>query len=239
VSHAFGNNPPGREKTPDTAQEAETVQETEVFPRPERDGTDNSASPDHVHDSLMPWILQRETRSSRAGVAVVAAGLVIVLCAYGLLESAVRAIGQPPWLIDPHTAAQRIVALPEGVPPLLLGAMGGVVFMAGLFFFLSAVLPGRKARHILQDSRTGVVVDDEIIAAALARRARLAANVTPEQVMVIVSRHQAVVNVRPTSGVPVSHDVVFTAVQDELARMALSPLPDLRVNLATSGVVGA
>ncbi|WP_461165291.1 hypothetical protein [Arthrobacter sp. R4-81] len=187
----------------------------------------------------MPWILQRETQSSRAGVAVIAGVLVIILCVYALLEAAVRAIGQPPWLIDPQTAAHRIVALPEGMPPLLLGVTGGVVFMAGLFFFLSAVLPGRKARHILQDPRAGVLVDDEIIAAALARRARLAANVTPEQVMVVVSRYQAVVNVRPTSGVPVRHDDVLAAVQDELTRMAPSPMPDVRVNLATSGVVGA
>jgi hypothetical protein len=187
----------------------------------------------------MSRILQRETRSSRAGPAVIAAILVIILSAYGLLEAAVRAIGQPPWLIDPQTAAERIVALPEGIPPLLLGVSGGVVFMVGLFFFLNAVLPGRKARHLLYDPRAGVVVDDEIIAAALARRARLAANVTQEQVMVVVSRHLAVVNVRPTSGVPVRYEDVLAAVQDELDQMAPSPMPSVRVNLATSGVVGA
>lgn len=231
MSHAYGNNP-GDTQTPAAAQD------TEVIARPDGEWQDQDR-PDGLPGPLMPWILQRETQSSRAGVAVVAGVLVIVLCAYALLEAAVRAIGQPPWLIDPQTAAQRIVALPEGIPPLLLGVTGGVVFMAGLFFFLSAVLPGRKARHILQDPRAGVLVDDEIIAAALARRARLAANVTPEQVMVVVSRHQAVVNVRPTSGVPVRHDDVLAAVQDELTRMAPSPMPDVRVNLATSGVVGA
>jgi hypothetical protein len=230
VSHAYGKNP-GEAQTPATAQD------TEVIATPA--GEQEEGGKDYLSGSLMPWILQRETQSSRAGVAVIAGVLVIILCAYALLEAAVRAIGQPPWLIDPETAAQRIVALPEGIPPLLLGVTGGVVFMAGLFFFLSAVLPGRKARHILQDPRAGVLVDDEIIAAALARRARLAANVTPEQVMVVVSRYQAVVNVRPTSGVPVRHDDVLAAVQDELTHMAPSPMPEVRVNLATSGVVGA
>ena len=115
--------------------------------------------------------------------------------------------------MDPLTAAERVVALPAGVPPLLLGVTGAVVTMAGLFFFLNAVLPGRRARHVLPDRRAAVVVDDEVIASALARRARVAANVSQEQVMVIVSRQQVEVNVRPTSGVPLSPDAVLAAVQ--------------------------
>ncbi|WP_426999063.1 hypothetical protein [Pseudarthrobacter sp. N5] len=187
----------------------------------------------------MRRILHRETHSSRAGAAGIAAVLVIIFSAYALLESAVRAIGQPAWLIDPQTAAERITALPNGISPLLLGVIGAVLAMAGLFFFLHAILPGKRARHLLGGQRAAVVVDDEVIASALARRARLAANVTPEQVMVVVSQRQAVVNVRPTSGVPVSENAVLAAVQDELNQMAPSPLPAVHVNLATSGVIGA
>jgi Family of unknown function (DUF6286) len=186
----------------------------------------------------MRRILVREMRSSRAVPAIVAAVLVSVLCGYALLETAVRAIGQPPWIVDPETAAEQITALPSGVPPLLLGALGAVVGMVGLFFFLAAVLPGRRARHLLQDRRAAVVVDDEVIASALARRARLAANVTQEQVMVTVSKSHVVVNVRPTSGVPLSAETVLAAVQDELGEMAPAPVLDVRVNLATAGVIG-
>ncbi len=187
----------------------------------------------------MEWILKRETRSSRAAAAVIAAVLVIALCGYALLETAVRAVGQPPWLVNPETAAEQVVALPAGVPPLLLGALGAVLIMVGLFFFLSAVLPGRRARHLLRDRRAAVVVDDEVIASALARRARLAANVTQEQVMVIVSQSHVLVNVRPTSGVPLSPDAVQAAVQDELREMGPSPMPDVRINVASAGVIGA
>ena len=187
----------------------------------------------------MRRILDRETRSSRAGVSGIAAVLVVLLCGYGLLEAAVRAIGQPPWLIDPETAAERIIALPQGIPPLLLGVIGAVTAMVGLFFFLNAVLPGRRARHLLPDPRAGVVVDDEVIASALARRARLAANVTPEQVMVVVSQRQVTVSVRPTSGVPVSENAVLASVLEELREMAPAPMPEVRVSVATSGVIGA
>ncbi|MDQ0238850.1 DUF6286 domain-containing protein [Arthrobacter bambusae] len=184
-------------------------------------------------------ILKRETRSSRAGMAALAAALVIAACLYALLESALRAIGQPPWLIDPQTAAERLTALPGGISPLLLGALGGVVAMVGLMFFLNAVLPGRKSRRLLEDPRSGVVVDDEVIASALARAARTAANVTQEQVMVVVSQRLVVVNVRPTSGVPLHEERILAAVEDELQRMAPSPMPSVRVNVAASGVIGA
>jgi hypothetical protein len=187
----------------------------------------------------MERILAREMRSSRAVPAIIAAVLVFVLCGYALLETAVRAIGQPPWLVDPETAAEQVVALPGGVPPLLLGALGAVVGMVGLFFFLNAVLPGRRARHLLPDRRAAVVVDDEVIASALARRARMAANVTQEQVMVTVSKTHVIVNVRPTSGVPLLAETVLSQVQEELWEMAPVPTLDVRVNLATAGVIGA
>lgn len=187
----------------------------------------------------MDWILKRETRSSRAGASVVAAVLVIAVCGYALLETALRAFGQPPWLVHPEAAAEQIIALPSGIRPLLLGVLGAVLAMAGLFFFLYAVLPGRRARHLLPHPRTGVVVDDEVVASALARRARLAANVGQEQVMVVVTRNSVLVNARPTSGVPLPADAMLAAVQEELREMGLSPIPEARVNVAPAGVIGA
>jgi hypothetical protein len=210
-------------------------QETAIEPSDAGPG----ASPIAGEDPAMSRILRRETHSSRAGAASIAAVLVIILCVIALLESALRAIGQPPWLVDPSTAAERIIALPAGIPPLLLGASGAVIAMVGLFFLLHSLLPGRRARHLLRDPRTAVVVDDEVLASALARRARIAANVTQEQVMVIVSRRAVVVNVRPTSGSKVSEEAVLRAVQAELDEMSLFPMPTVQVNLSTSGVVGA
>lgn len=191
-------------------------------------------------------VVRRETRSPRAVAAILAAVLVGLLAAYGLLEAGVHAVGQPAWLVEPKVAAERISALPQGISPALLAAAGAVIAMVGLFFLLQAVLPGRRARHALDGARLGissgsvaVVVDDETIASALARRARLAANVTPEQVMVVVSRKQVMVNVRPTSGAPISEEAIRAAVRDELEDMAPLPLPDVRVAVASSGVIGA
>ena len=210
-----------------------------VPPAPKSAPSAGSPVPAQAGAGNMEQILRRETHSSRAVPSMIAALLVIALCVYALLETAVRAIGQPPWLVDPQTAAERVVALPAGIPPLLLGAIGAVLVMAGLFFFLNAVLPGRRARHLLRDRRAAVVVDDEVIASALARRARVAANLSQEQVMVTVARQQVQVNVRPTSGVPLSPDAVRAAVQDELREMGPAPVPEVRVNVTSAGVIGA
>ncbi|MGO4585269.1 hypothetical protein AB4Z38_15505 [Arthrobacter sp. 2RAF6] len=231
MSHA--QTPHARRSHPDTAHLQSTDGEAPVIQTP---GTSDVGDPIDVG---LQRILKRETRSSRAGMAGLAAALVIAACVYALLESALRAIGQPPWLIDPQTAAERLTALPGGISPLLLGSLGGVVAMVGLIFFLNAVLPGRKSRHLLEDPRAGVVVDDEVIASALARAARTAANVTQEQVMVVVSQRLVVVNVRPTSGVPLHEERILAAVEDELQKMAPSPMPSVRVHVATSGVIGA
>lgn len=190
---------------------------------------------------MTPWIarvLRRETHSSRAPWVGIAAVVVSVLAIYALLESVLRAVGQPPWLADPLTAARNLANLPQGISPVLLGSIGALLMLVGLVFFFNAVLPGRRARHIIEDPRAAVVVDDEVVASALARRARTAAGVTREQVMVVVSRDIVQVNVRPTSGIPCDEFTVQSAVEAELDAMALVPRPSVRVLLAPMGVVG-
>jgi Family of unknown function (DUF6286) len=183
-------------------------------------------------------ILRRETHSSRAPLSVIAAIILTLAAVYGLLESMLRALGQPAWLIDPITAARKLSQLPDGVSPILLGVAGVLFLLVGLVFLAHAVLPGRRARHVIKDPRVAVVVDDEVIASALARRARLAAGVTREQVMVVVSARAVQVNVRPTSGIRLQESVIQAAVEAELAAMALDPTPEVKVHLSGSGVIG-
>ena len=182
--------------------------------------------------------VRRELFSSRAIISGVAAFLVIVLSIYALLECGLRIVNQPAWLIDPQTALERLAQLPQGIEPILLGAIGALLLLFGLIFFLKAVTPGRRARHTLNDERIAVVVDDEVMASALARRARLVAGVTQEQVMVVVSQRDVVVNVRPTSGVALDSEMSKAAIEQELESMQPEPMPHVRVNVAVTGVIG-
>lgn len=184
-------------------------------------------------------ITRRELTPSRSVAALLAGILVIVLCVYLMLESVLALFRLPGWLIDPDRALDWIATLPAGGPAPVLALGGAVLAMIGLIFLLVAVVPGRRARHSMPHPTLAVVVDDEVVASTLARRARLAANVSSAQVMVTVAQSQVVVNVRPTSGLRVAPEAVERAVADELGAMGLEPRPSVTVNIASTGVVGA
>lgn len=187
---------------------------------------------------FMTRVLRRETHSARSGLSVVAAILVTLAAIYALLEAVLAALGQPTWLVHPLAAAQWIADLPGSYPPALLGAAGVLMALVGLIFLGTGLLPGRRARHVIANPRVAIVVDDEVIASALAKSARMVAGVTREQVMVVVSARLVQVNIRPTSGIRLSEQAIQAAVEAQLAAMELDPRPAVTVKLAASGVVG-
>lgn len=187
---------------------------------------------------LTQRVVRRELHSSRAAPSIAAAVLISAFCLYVMFEAALKATGQDPWLVGPEQAAEWVGSLSEHVAAAPLVGAGLLLFVIGLLFFLNAVLPGRRARHTIPNPRTAIVVDAEVLASALARRARVAAGVTGDQVMVTVGRRAVEVQVRPTSGVPVDVEGVRSVVEDELRKTSVEPLPIVRVAVAPSGVIG-
>ncbi|MHA7275442.1 DUF6286 domain-containing protein [Arthrobacter sp. Hz1] len=183
-------------------------------------------------------VVRRELHSSRALPSVAAAVLISLVCLYVMFEAALKATGQDAWLASPGQAGDWLGTLPGTIQPALLGSAGLLVFLVGLLFFLNAVLPGRRARHSIPNPRTAIIVDAEVLASALARRARIAAGVTPDQVMVTVGRRAVEVQVRPTSGMPVDVGSIQDVVEDELRLTSVDPVPAVRVAVAPSGVIG-
>ena len=183
-------------------------------------------------------IVRRETHAARTVPSVVAAVIGILLCLYVLLESVLQSLGQEEWLIDPPAFAHWIAGLPRDADPLVLGLTGALVFLAGAWFFLLAVLPGRRARYAIPNPRAAVVMDAEVLASSLARRARLTAGVTSSQVLVTVGRTRVEVRIRPTSGIPVDADAVRAGVEDELALTGLAPQPAVTVLVSSVGAIG-
>lgn len=194
--------------------------------------------PDRSTPSSTARLVRREMHSSRAVASVATAVLLIGGCLVLLLESVLQALGDDPFLLDLDAAAAWFGALPDGVPASLLGAGSLLLLVAGALLVLLAVLPGRRSRYAIPDERAAVVVDAEVVASSLARRARIAAGVGPEQVLVTVGRTAVRVQVRPTSGIPVDADAVRTAVADDLRRSGVSPEPRIAVVVTDSGVIG-
>lgn len=187
---------------------------------------------------FMRQAVRRETHSARSGLSTVAAIAITLVAVYGLLEAMLAALGEPPWLLSPISGMAWVAALPGGHAPVLLGATGVLLALVGLVFLGQGLLPGRRARHVIAHPRVAIVVEDEVIASALAKSARMAAGVTREQVVVVVSARQVQVNIRPTSGIRISEGDIKAAVEGQLEAMALEPAPSVAVRLADSGVIG-
>ncbi|MUK01576.1 hypothetical protein GM708_06325 [Vibrio cholerae] len=182
--------------------------------------------------------VRRELHSSRAIASVTTGVLLILVCLVLLFEVVLKAVGDEPFLLDVEAAARWAGDLPGGAPASLLGAGSVLLFVVGALLLLLAVLPGRRARYTIPNERAAVVVDAEVVASSLARRARIAAGVAPEQVLVTVGRSSVEVRVRPTSGIPVDPGAVRAAVADDLRRSGVEPSPRISVVVSPSGVIG-
>ncbi len=183
-------------------------------------------------------LVRRELHSSRAIASVATSVLLILGCLVLLFEVVLKAVGDAPFLVDLEEAAAWIGGLPGGAPPSLLGAGSVLLAVVGALLLLLAVLPGRRARYTIPNERAAVVVDAEVVASSLARRARAAAGVAPEQVLVTVGRSSVEVRVQPTSGIPVDSEAVRAAVADDLRRAGVEPSPRITVVVSPTGVIG-
>lgn len=183
-------------------------------------------------------ILRRETHSSRATVSAVTAILLAVLFLWLALETVLGLLGEPALLAAPGQLWRWLTGLPQATIPAGLAAAGAGVALLGLALLLTALAGGRRSRRALESDRTAVVVDDEVIAAAVSRRARLAAGLTPGQVTSTVSSRSVTVQVRPTSGVPADRDAIHAAVDGELAAYRLDRRLAPSVRILKEGVLG-
>jgi protein-S-isoprenylcysteine O-methyltransferase Ste14 len=189
-------------------------------------------------DALRRRIARRETHSSRSGLATVLAVLVILACAYAGTEVVLAMLGLSPLLAAPSDMGSALVAATT-LPRAWLVVGGVVVALLGLAVIVAALRSSRRPRHVLDSDRTVVVVDDRVIASALARRAANAADVDPDATVVTVGRRSAQVRLTPLSGLPVDREAVVSAVDDEIARYDARPGLRSRITIERSGKVGA
>jgi len=178
-------------------------------------------------------VLRRETHSSRAGAAItVAVCLILLLIAAG--AGCVFLILHLPTVAVLEEVFAELGRFRPAVRYPVLG--GGIVLaVLGLIVLVLGIVPGRKARRQLASERTAVVVDDTVIANAIADRVSSAAGADRGRVKVTVGRRRADVRIVPTSGVPVSMAAATDAAGTEAAGYGLSGHP--RVRIAEHGAV--
>ena len=117
-------------------------------------------------------------------------------------------------------------------------AAGAGMALLGVLLLGTALRAGRLPRHALDSERSAIVVDDDVIAAALSARARRTAGLAPGQVTTTVGHRSVHVRVRPTSGLPADGAAISAAVERELTGYAMDRRIAPRVTISREGVLG-
>lgn len=188
--------------------------------------------------ALYRRLIRRETHSPKSVLAIVLASIVILLCLWLGTELVLSLLGQPALLVAPVDMIASAGLLGEVIPGVL-AAIGIVVALIGLVLIIAAFSAGRRARHSIDTERAATVVDNEVIASALARHASAAGNVSPDNARVSVSHRRAEVHLVPASGTKLDRDSITSAVEEQLTGYGLKPAVRSKIVVNGSGRVGA
>ena len=176
-------------------------------------------------------VIRRETHSSRSGIAIVLAVLLIVVFAWVGAESVLGALRRPALLVSPRDAAVSVLGA-ASAPVGLLVAAGAIAAVIGLVLVVVSLAPGRRGRRGVDTGRAAVLVDDRVIAQSVARSGAYAGDIDPHQVKVTVGKRAVDVDVTRTSGRTADVQSIQDAVDRELAAYDFSPALRAKVRLS-------
>ncbi|PCE15398.1 DNA/RNA endonuclease G [Microbacterium sp. SZ1] len=176
-------------------------------------------------------VVRRETHSPRTVAMFVAVILLILALAYIGLEIVLSLLAQPALLLGPAAAAGWLIGLPTAQPAGLVIAGSVVLAIIGLVFLWLAVTPGRLSRHTIDAGDRAVVVDNGVIASALAQHLAEEAGLARDDITVGVGHRSVDVTVRPGVGIPVDKAAVQAAAEAELETYRLTRSVRTRVRI--------
>lgn len=176
-------------------------------------------------------IVRRETHSPRTVAMIVAVVLLIAALVYIGLEIVLALLAQPAALLGPAAAATWIIGLPTAQPGGLVATGGVVLALLGLVFVYLALAPGRLSKHEMTLDGRAVVVDNGVIAAAVAQRISEESGLARDDITVGVSHRKVDVTVRPGLGVPLEAAPVEALAAEEVASYQLTPSVKTRVRV--------
>lgn len=176
-------------------------------------------------------VVRRETHSPRTVATFVAVILLILALAYIGLEIVLNLAAQPALLFGPAAAGGWLVGLPTAQPAGLVIAGSVVLAIIGVVFVILAITPGRLSKHTLEAGDRAVVVDNGVIASALAQHVSDQTGLARENITVGVGHRTVDVTVRPGAGVPLDKSMVQSAAELELQTYRLTRSVRTRVRI--------
>ncbi len=161
-------------------------------------------------------VIRRESHSPRTVAMVIVVVIVTVGLAYLGIEIVLSALGTRALLASPEAAATWVTTLPDQQPAGAIIAAGVLLAMIGLLLIALALSPGRLPKHEMVADGSVVLVDNGVLASALAQHLSDHIGVARDRITVGVSRRVVDVTVAPDAGVAVPdariRDLVATEV---------------------------
>lgn len=177
-------------------------------------------------------VLRRETHSSRTAPAVIAASVAIVILLALMVGGA--------WgLVDPSIRGEASSWL-DGIAPresrgAMLTAAGASGVLVALVLLALAVLPGRRARRARTTERVALLVDDGVLADAVADAVAIRCRIDRRQVSTTLGRSRVIVRITPISGIPIDETAAAETAAETVSALGFTATP--RVLVASNGVV--
>jgi hypothetical protein len=167
-------------------------------------------------DTAFRRVIRRETHSPRTVAMAIAVVLALVALIYIGIEIVLSLLSQPGLLLSPAAAGDWLTALPDQQPVWAIIAVAALLALLGIVFVVLALTAGRLPKH--QILRTGrvVLVDNAVIASALAQHLSDHTGIARDRVTVGVSRRTVDVTLAPDAGVPVPESRIRDLISAEL-----------------------
>lgn len=182
-------------------------------------------------DTVLRTVVRRETHSPRTVAMLVVVVLLLLVLAYAAVEIILNLTGAQPLLVDPGEALNAVVAAPTALMPVAFIVGGVVLDLLGLIVLVLALKPGRLSRHEMAWGERAVVVDNGVVASALAQHLSNESGIARDDIVVGVAHRSVDVTVRPPVGIPVDEAQLRRIVDEEVTAYKLTPAVRTRLRV--------
>ncbi|WP_378144581.1 DNA/RNA endonuclease G [Cnuibacter sp. UC19_7] len=180
-------------------------------------------------DPVLGRVVRRETHSPRTVATAIVLIVIVLGLAYLGVEIVLRLLSLPPLLVGPGDGLEWLAALPTAQPAAAIIAGSILVALIGLVLVILALSAGRLPKHRMGDE--AVVVDNGVIAQALAQHVSDELSLGRENVTVGVAHRAADISVRPQPGLTVDPAAVRAVAEEELSGYRLTPALRVRIRI--------
>lgn len=167
-------------------------------------------------------VIRRETHSPRTVAMIVAVVILVLGLAYVGVELVLYLAAQPALFVSPAAAWSWLLGAPAASPGGFIVAGSIVLAVLGVLLVWLAIAPGRLSKHTFADEDRAIVVDNGVIASALAQRLSEDTGLVRDAIVVGVAHRRIDITLRPDAVVAIEAADVRAFADAEISSYRLS-----------------